>query len=44
VKYMGCWVLSFSWTRAELSAPADAAMYMTRGRLRSGLVRIGGGG
>jgi len=42
VKYMGCWVLSFSWTTTELSALADVAMYIMRGRLRSGLVRIGG--
>jgi len=42
VKYIGCWVLSFSWTSAELTTFVDAAMYITRGRWRSGLVRIGG--
>jgi len=39
---MGCWVLSFSWKSAELTAFVDAAMYITRGRWRSGLVRIEG--
>jgi len=42
VKYIGCWVLSLSWTSAELMAFVDAAMYITSGRERSGLVRIGG--
>jgi len=42
VKYMGCWVLSFSWTSAELSAFADAAIYIIRVRERSGLDRTGG--
>jgi len=44
VKYIGCWVLSLSWTSAELMAFLDAAMYITSGRERSGLVKIGGGG
>jgi len=42
VKYIGCWLLSFSWTSAELTAFVDAAIYITRGRLRSGLARTGG--
>jgi len=39
VKYMGCWVLSFSWTSVELTTFVNAAMYITS---RSVLVRIGG--
>jgi len=42
VKYMGCWVLSFSWTSAELTTFVDATMYIMRGRERSGLARTGG--
>ena len=42
MNYMGCWVLSFSWTNVELTTFVDANMYIMRGRLRSGFVRTGG--
>jgi len=42
VKYMGCWVSSFSWTSAELTMFVNADMYIMRGRLRSGFVRTRG--
>jgi len=42
VKYMGCWVLSFSWTSAELTAFAEAIMYIIRGREGSSLAKTGG--
>jgi len=41
VKYMGCWVLSFYWTSVKLTAFVDPAMYIIRGRERSGLARTG---
>ena len=39
VKYIGYWVLSLSWTSAELTA---FVVYIIRGRERFGLVRTGG--
>ena len=42
MKYIGCWVLSFSWTSAELMTFVDAVMYIMKGRLRFCFMRTGG--